>query len=86
MPDYRIPCADGKEITVSFGPSDEIQQVLRNLKRYHGLDPHMVMAEVLGTFTSARLVFDTDPSEIHSMLMAFWVGYQMADRSTRYAG
>lgn len=86
MTEYRIPCADGKEVTFSCTPSDPISQVLRNLRRYHGLDPEMVMAEVLGTFTSSRLVFDTDPSEVHSMLMAFWVGYQMADRTTRYAG
>lgn len=86
MTDYRIPCADGQQVTVSFHPSHQIDHVLRNLKRYHGLDPHMVMAEVLGTFTSTRLTFDTDPSEIHSMLMSFWVGYQMADRSSRYVG
>lgn len=86
MTDYRIPCADAQTVTVSFHASDQCEQVLRNLKRYHGLDAATVMAELLGTFTSSRLIFDTDPSEIHSMLMAFWTGYEMADRSTRQAG
>jgi len=86
MTDYRIPCADGQEVTVSFHASHEIDHLLRSLKRYYGLDPHMVMAEVLGNFTSSRLTFGTEPSEIHAMLMAFWVGYQMADRQTKHVG
>jgi hypothetical protein len=81
MNEYNIPCADGQTVTVRVNKSDSISLVLRNLKRYHGLDSDDVMAQVFGTFTSPAMTFDTDPAMIHGMLMAFWTGYEMADRN-----
>lgn len=80
MTDYRIPTADGKTITFSVKhPDDQIAVILRNLTRYHGLDPHQVLSQVLCNFTKANLVFDISPSEIYNMLLAFWTGYEMSE-------
>jgi|AntRauTorcE11897_2_1112592.scaffolds.fasta_scaffold16247_3 hypothetical protein len=78
MPAYNIPCADGKNVTLTITKADPVNMVLRNLKRYHGLDSDHVMAEIFGNYTSANVTFDTDPDKMHSMLMAFWTGYEMA--------
>lgn len=87
MADYRIPAADGKTVTLSIGcPDDEVNRVLRNLKRYHGLEPENVLAEVLGNFTSANLLFDIEPDQIFNMLLAFWTGYEMAAKTTSQVG
>ena len=80
MTDYRISCSDAKVITFSVHHSDPTASLLRNLTRYHGLDPHEVLSQVLCNFTSANIMFDIDPGEIHNMLLAFWTGYEMAQR------
>jgi hypothetical protein len=79
MPAYNIPCADGKNVTLTITKADSVNMVLRNLKRYHGLESDHVMAEVFGNYTSHTITYDTDPAMIHGMLMAFWTGYEMAN-------
>lgn len=80
MTDYRISCADAKVLTFSVHHSDPTSQLLRNLTRYHGLDPHEVLSQVLCNFTSAHITYDMDPGEIHNLLLAFWTGYELSQR------
>lgn len=79
MADYDIPCADGKTVTMTVGKADPVHIILRNLKRYHGLDSDHVMAEVFANYTSHTVMYDTDPAMIHGMLMSFLTGYEMAN-------
>ena len=79
MTEYRISCADGEVVTLTVRSDDQLAVILRNLTRYHGLDPHHVLTQVLCNFTKANILYDIDPGEIYNMLLAFWTGYEMAD-------
>jgi len=79
MTTYNVTCGDGKQVRITAGhPDDELNRALRNLKRYYGLDPELVLSAMFQGYSSAKVTFDIDPGHMHDMLMAFWTGYSMA--------
>lgn len=81
MTDYTVTAADGKTVTISsHGDLDEMDRLLSQLHSLYGLSPDEVMDDIASNFTSSNLVFDIDPGQLFNLVMAYWTGFQAADR------
>lgn len=82
MADFDILCADDQVVTMGIpSATDPVHHLLKEIKRYYGLDSETVMNAIFGVYPSVTLTYFMEPSQIHGMLMAFWAGLEVSHRS-----
>jgi hypothetical protein len=79
MAEFDILCADDRVVTMGIpSPTDPVHHLLKEIKRYYGLDSETVMNTIFGVYPSGSLTFYIEPHQIHAMLLSFWAGLEVA--------